>query len=141
MVGEPTEPQETESKWHRQPRWRLAIVAALVLLVVGWRAGTFDDVLVHVGLNAKPCVKNAYGATFCGSSATSYCESLPDGGDGVKMCEQIGAVSIGQSIEQGQQALQEDDQRNEQQSQEAMSRSAEETAHAYEEQKARAPGG
>lgn len=128
-------------KWHQQLRWRLAILAAIALLFVGWRAGTFDSTLVHVGLNAKPCVKNAYGATFCGNSATSYCESLPHGGSGVKMCEQIGAVSPAAAIQQGQQSLEETEHADEQQSQEAIQRSAQEAARAYEEQKARAPGG
>jgi hypothetical protein len=134
-------PDHTDLKWHQQLRWRLAIAAALVLLAVGWRAGTFDGVLVHVGLNAKPCVKNAYGATFCGSSATSYCESLPHGGNGVKMCEQIGAVSPAAAIQQGQQSLEETEHTDEQQSQEAMQHNAQEAARAYEEQKARTPGG
>jgi hypothetical protein len=134
-------PDHADPKWRQQLRWRLAIAAALVLLAVGWRAGTFDGVLVQVGLNAKPCVKNAYGATFCGSSATRYCESLPHGGSGVKMCEQIGAVSPAAAIQQGQQSLEETEHANEQQSQEAMQRSAQEAARAYEEQKARAPGG
>jgi hypothetical protein len=112
-----------------------------VLVFVGWRAGTFDSALVHVGLNAKPCVKNAYGATFCGSSATNYCESLPGGGSGVKMCEQIGAVSPAATLKQGQRSIEETEHTNEQQSQEAMQRSAEEDARILNERKEREGAG
>jgi hypothetical protein len=129
--------EEAGPKWYQQLRWRLAIAAAIALVFIGWRAGTFDSALVHVGLNAKPCVKNAYGATFCGSSATSYCESLPGGGSGVKMCEQIGAVSPAATLKQSQQSIEETEHTNEQQSQEAMQRSAEEDARILNERKAR----
>lgn len=134
--------QEVGMKWHQQPRWRLAIAAAIVLLIVGWRAGTFDDVLVHVGLNAKPCIRNAYGTTFCGSSATSYCESLPHGGSGSKMCEQLGTVSLGRSIEQeGHQAVEEYDRRNEQPSQKAAPDREEELQHELNEDAVREASG
>ncbi len=86
--------QADPERWYQQLRWRVAIAAVVVLLVFGWRAGTFDDALVHVGLNAKPCLRNVYGATFCGSSAKSYCESLPGEGYGVAMCEQAGDAPI-----------------------------------------------
>jgi hypothetical protein len=86
--------QADPERWYQQLRWRVAIAAVVLLLVLGWRAGTFDDALVHVGLNAKPCLRNAYGATFCGSSAKSYCESLPGEGYGVAMCEQAGDAPI-----------------------------------------------
>lgn len=86
--------QADPERWYQQLRWRVAIAAVVVLLVFGWRAGTFDDALVHVGLNAKPCLRNAYGATFCGSSAKSYCESLPGEGYGVVMCERAGDAPI-----------------------------------------------
>jgi hypothetical protein len=86
--------QADPERWYQQLRWRVAIAAVVILLVFGWRAGTFDDALVHVGLNAKPCLRNAFGATFCGSSAKSYCESLPGEGYGVAMCEQAGDAPI-----------------------------------------------
>lgn len=44
----------------------LLIVLVFVVLFLAWRAGTFDHVLVNVGLNAKPCARNGFGATFCG---------------------------------------------------------------------------
>jgi hypothetical protein len=48
----------------------------IVGLIVLWRLGTFDQALVNVGLNAKPCIRNGFGATFCGSAAKEYCQSL-----------------------------------------------------------------
>jgi hypothetical protein len=52
----------------------------LGLLIAGvfilWRLGTFDQALVSVGLNVNRCIRNAYGATFCGSSAKEYCSSI-----------------------------------------------------------------
>jgi hypothetical protein len=56
----------------------LAWGAALVIvfaLAYGWRAGTFDNELVHVGLNAKPCIRTLQGARFCGGEAKSWCET------------------------------------------------------------------
>jgi hypothetical protein len=86
--------QAGNERGFQQLRWRIGIAAVVLLLFVGWRGGTFDDVLVHVGLNAKPCLRNAYGATFCGSSAKSYCESLPAEGYGVRMCQEAGDAPL-----------------------------------------------
>jgi hypothetical protein len=59
-------------------RWgRTATVAAgvaIAILVLLWRAGTFDHALVNVGLNAKECARNGFGATFCGKELTEYRE-------------------------------------------------------------------
>jgi hypothetical protein len=86
--------QPGRERWYQQLRWRIAVAVVILLLVFGWRAGAFDDVLVHVGLNAKPCLRNAYGATFCGDSARSYCESLPGEGYAVRMCHEAGDAPI-----------------------------------------------
>jgi hypothetical protein len=79
---------DTAPKWHQERKWRLLMAAALLALILIWHAGTLDDALVHVGLNAQPCIKNAYGATFCGNSAQSYCESLPEEGYEARMCQE-----------------------------------------------------
>lgn len=50
--------------------WVIAVV--IILAIVGWRAGTFDKALVNVGLNAKPCATNGFGATFCGDDLDAY---------------------------------------------------------------------
>lgn len=51
-----------------------------ILLVVSWAGGTFDKALVNVGLNAKPCIRNVFGATFCGDEAKQYCQNLTNAG-------------------------------------------------------------
>jgi hypothetical protein len=70
------EPPEEPRRWHERWSWRLLILLALVLVFAGWRAGTFDRVLVNVGLNAKPCERNALGATFCGQELAEYDEHV-----------------------------------------------------------------
>ena len=59
-------------KWHQRAAWRLLIVAAVLVLIAAWRAGSFDHALVNVGLNAKPCARNGFGATFCGTELEEY---------------------------------------------------------------------
>ncbi len=44
----------------------------VLLLIVLWWHGTFDRLLVNVGLNAQPCGRNAFGATFCGKELAEY---------------------------------------------------------------------
>jgi hypothetical protein len=70
-VDKPVEPPEPEpprppKKWHQKARWRILIGFFVFTLAAGWNAGTFDHVLVNVGLNAKPCARNGFGAVFCG---------------------------------------------------------------------------
>lgn len=69
---------------------RLVAALCVVALLFAWHAGDFDSALVHVHLNAKPCVRNGYGATFCGSEATTYCEGLPQGGLSDPACNDVG---------------------------------------------------
>jgi hypothetical protein len=69
-------PPKISERWHERWRWRLLILLALVFVFAGWRAGTFDRVLVNVGLNAHACERNALGATFCGQELTEYNEHV-----------------------------------------------------------------
>jgi non-ribosomal peptide synthetase component E (peptide arylation enzyme) len=57
----------------KTPVWVVALVAALVAL---WLSGAADETLSKVGLNKNPCVKNAFGATFCGDDAERVCEQF-----------------------------------------------------------------
>ena len=61
----------SRSEWRPSPRVFVALVLVGVLIGL-WRIGTFDDALVHVGLNAQECAKNALGATFCGDDLENY---------------------------------------------------------------------
>lgn len=52
---------------------RFWLVALLVVAIGGaWTSGSLDHVLVNVGLNYNDCVRNGFGATFCGDEATAY---------------------------------------------------------------------
>jgi hypothetical protein len=64
----------SNKKWHQKASWRLLIVAVVLLLFAGWNAGAFDHALVNVGLNAKECARNGFGATFCGQELVEYRE-------------------------------------------------------------------
>jgi hypothetical protein len=52
---------------------RALVLVVVIVLALMWWGGSFDEPLSHVGLNRNPCVKNHYGATFCGDEAKSYC--------------------------------------------------------------------
>jgi hypothetical protein len=70
------EPPGLPPRWHRRRLVRVLAVAVVIVLVVAWRSGTFDHVLYNVGLNAKPCARNGFGATFCGQELTEYRKDL-----------------------------------------------------------------
>jgi hypothetical protein len=55
------------------------VVLALVVLGALYARGTFDRVLVNVGLNAKECGRNGFGATFCGQELVEYRERIAKG--------------------------------------------------------------
>jgi hypothetical protein len=56
--------------------------AVVVLVIVGilYFTGKLDPLLANVGLNFHPCVKNGFGATFCGQDAKNYCQTLDQSG-------------------------------------------------------------
>jgi hypothetical protein len=55
---------------------RMLIGAILGVVLFLYFSGSLDTTLAGVGLNFHPCVKNGYGATFCGQDATNYCNEL-----------------------------------------------------------------
>jgi hypothetical protein len=75
----PVEPPPEPKRWHERWSWRILIILVLLVLFAGWRSGTFDHALYNVGLNAKPCARNGFGATFCGQELTEYRERLARG--------------------------------------------------------------
>ena len=57
----------------KQQRWqKVTLVVAVVLVALLWHQGTFDYALLNVGLNAKPCGRNGFGATLCGEDLERY---------------------------------------------------------------------
>lgn len=76
--GPPSGPA-TPKRWHERWSWRLLILLVLVFLFAAWHAGTFDHALYNVGLNAKPCARNGFGAVFCGQELTEYDEHIAQG--------------------------------------------------------------
>jgi hypothetical protein len=60
-------------------RRRSLIVGGIVFVLGGlWYSGSLDEPLSHIGLNKNACIKNAFGATYCGDEAKSYCDSLSE---------------------------------------------------------------
>ena len=76
-VHDPPEPEQ--KPWHQRWLWRTLIVVVLLLVIAAWRAGSFDHVLYNVGLNAKECARNGFGAVFCGQELTEYREQIARG--------------------------------------------------------------
>lgn len=64
-------------------------VAAIILLGCAWYRGTFDQALVNVGMNAKPCIQLYYGQTLCGDSAKDFCLQSYDAYYNGKACIEI----------------------------------------------------
>ncbi len=67
---------EQKPKQHRRisdntGRNIVAVIAAIVVALL-YFGGTFDRALVNVGLNAKPCYQNGFGAVFCGADYDDY---------------------------------------------------------------------
>jgi hypothetical protein len=74
-LREPRVSSEGQSEpWLQIGRIRLSFGACLLiaLLIALWSRGTFDHLLVNVGLNAKECARNGFGATFCGDELDRY---------------------------------------------------------------------
>ena len=65
---------------HRSNRHALVIIAFVVVLVVAWTHGTFDNFLWRVHLNYTTCAQNGFGATFCGKTLDEYNQRLQQAG-------------------------------------------------------------
>lgn len=68
------EEYEEPPRWYHLTSFRVVVGLVLIVLFLAWHAGTFDHVLYNVGLNAKPCGRNGFGAVFCGEELTEYNE-------------------------------------------------------------------
>jgi hypothetical protein len=74
-ISDPVDDEQQRARAHRANRRLVKTVVVVVValfLVSAWAKGTFDYALVNVGLNAKPCAKNGFGATFGGDDLTQY---------------------------------------------------------------------
>jgi hypothetical protein len=64
----------------------LVVVLALAALVGLWSTGRMDPFLSQFGMNKNDCIKNGFGATFCGDDAKQYeqnvSNALAGGSDG-----------------------------------------------------------
>lgn len=72
--------EEQRSKRNRSNRFAIVAVSLILLLGYLWSQGTFDHALLPVGLNAKPCARNGFGAVFCGQELTEYNKRLKNAG-------------------------------------------------------------
>ena len=64
------QPQTSVLKKRRSAK-PLVIVIAILLVLGAWTQGTFDHLLVNVGLQYNDCARNGFGATFCGDDRAS----------------------------------------------------------------------
>jgi hypothetical protein len=68
----PPPPPPSAAPMRRQRRRRTPAVAIALLAIAAialWSQGTFDKLLVNVGLNATDCYETAFGSTVCGKQA------------------------------------------------------------------------
>jgi hypothetical protein len=70
MVDDAHERSASSAGFLRRRWWQVTIV--VWILGALWFAGTFDHLLVNVGLNAKECGRNGLGATLCGHELDEY---------------------------------------------------------------------
>lgn len=66
-MAEPTKP-----KMATADKVIVGAILVAMFLAYPWYRGSFDYALVNVGLNAHPCYRNGFGATFCGADAKRY---------------------------------------------------------------------
>jgi predicted amidophosphoribosyltransferase len=66
--------ETSSSRFWRRHWWIVAII--VVALVSLWARGTFDHLLLNVGLNAKSCGRNLEGAVLCGKELDELHERL-----------------------------------------------------------------
>jgi hypothetical protein len=73
-------PSGEREPWLQIGRFRVSFGGFLLiaLLIALWSRGTFDHTLVNVGLNAKECARNGFGATFCGDELDRYRRQVID---------------------------------------------------------------
>ena len=65
------------------------VVGVVILLGWAWSCGTFDRVLVNVGLNAQPCIQLYYGQTLCGAAARDFCTTNYNAQYNGKACDEV----------------------------------------------------
>jgi hypothetical protein len=64
---------EREARSAKTRKWIIVGLLLLVLALLGlWETGRMDTTLAGIGLNKNDCIKNAFGATFCGDDAKRY---------------------------------------------------------------------
>jgi hypothetical protein len=69
--------EEREARSAKTRQWILAGLLILVLALFGlWETGRMDTTLAGIGLNKNDCIKNGFGATFCGNDAKKYEQNL-----------------------------------------------------------------
>ena len=72
--------QANEARDEKSAKTRRVLLVGGLLLVLAllilWNTGRMDPFLSQVGLNKNTCIKNGFGATFCGADATSYEKSV-----------------------------------------------------------------
>ena len=66
------QPQTSATMKKRRSAKPLVIVIAILLVLGAWTQGTFDHLLVNVGLQYNDCARNGFGATFCGDELEEY---------------------------------------------------------------------
>jgi hypothetical protein len=65
--------EEREARSAKTRKWIIVGLLLLVLALLGlWETGRMDTTLAGIGLNKNDCIKNAFGATFCGDAAKRY---------------------------------------------------------------------
>jgi hypothetical protein len=83
-------------------RGKMALVGAVIGVVAAlYFSGRMDPLLYNVGLNFHPCLKNGYGAVFCGQNAKNYCDELDSTGvndlnsNSASVCQSVGDTGAG----------------------------------------------
>lgn len=77
-VGRAQESAHAPRKRRRGRAATVLMALAILVLIALWRGGTFDHALYPIGLNAKECARNGFGAVFCGEELTEYRTRLQD---------------------------------------------------------------
>lgn len=129
VVVSPHEPIRWREQLRRLGR-RLVALAIVAVLIIAWQAGTFDHILVNVGLNAEPCARNGFGAVFCGKELEerqAQQEQAKQEGDAAEEKAQQAAEASKREGEELQAKIRRESQEAQSRSEEAIRRSTEET--------------